>query len=120
MRAIAEKVTQAGGTVPPPVSGLALIDTGAYGTAIDTGVAQAIGAPVIDVVTMHSATHAAHPTNVYPVHFEMVGLPMALDCPRALGANLRSQGIIMLIGRDMLRHCILVYNGPTGQFTLAL
>jgi hypothetical protein len=35
------------------------------------------------------------------------------------GANLVSQNLLVLIGRDILRHCVLVYNGPLGCYTLA-
>jgi hypothetical protein len=32
---------------------------------------------------------------------------------------LLSQGIHALIGRDVLQHCLLTYNGTTNLFTLA-
>ena len=38
----------------------------------------------------------------------------------AVGANLKSQGIIALIGRDFLQHCALYHNGVSGQITLSL
>ncbi len=28
-------------------------------------------------------------------------------------------GLMILIGRDLLRYCTLFYNGPAGQFTLS-
>ncbi|MXW16568.1 MAG: hypothetical protein F4123_10950 [Gemmatimonadetes bacterium] len=37
----------------------------------------------------------------------------------ALGVNIREQGIIALIGRDILSSCILIYNGVEAQYTLA-
>jgi hypothetical protein len=119
-QSVAEQVVQQGGQLPPPASGLALIVTRASVTCVDDAVAQLIGAPVIDVVAIHSATHPAHHANVYPVRFEVVGLPIALDAPRAIGAALQSQGIVMLIGRELLQHCTLFYNGITGAFTLAI
>jgi len=35
------------------------------------------------------------------------------------GASLSHQGFEALIGRDILKDCILVYNGSMGFFTLA-
>ncbi len=32
---------------------------------------------------------------------------------------LSAQGFHVLIGRDILRHCLFNYNGTTGMFTLA-
>ena len=37
-----------------------------------------------------------------------------------MGAALKEQGLLLLIGRDLLAHCTLFYNGPTGQITLSL
>jgi hypothetical protein len=38
----------------------------------------------------------------------------------AIGAPLAAQGIVALIGRDVLQHCTLHYNGFTGEITLAI
>jgi len=45
---------------------------------------------------------------------------MGVDAPRAVGAALKAQGIVALIGRDVLQHCTLYYNGPAGQITLSI
>ena len=119
-QSMAQELIQQGATLPAPVSGLALLDTGASSTCIDDGIAQQLGVPVVDVVTMHSASHAGHPANIYPVRFAVNGLPIALDVPRALGAALTSQGLAMLIGRDVLQICTLFYNGLSGEFTLSI
>ena len=117
---IATQILQKGGTLPPPVSGLALIDTGASSTCVDETAAQQLQLPVIDVVKVASASHAAADQNVYPIQIEVVGLPITVSAPRAIGAPLEPQGIIVLIGRDVLQHCVLVYNGPTGSFCLSI
>jgi len=36
-----------------------------------------------------------------------------------IGVQMTSQNLISLIGRDVLRHCVLVYNGPMGSYTIA-
>ena len=107
-----------GRAVPAPKSGIALIDTGASNTCIDEQAAQELGLPVIDVANMHSATHEKHPCNIYPV--QIITPIVTLNAPRAMGAALASQGLIVLIGRDVLQNCNLFYNGPAGQFTLSL
>ncbi|MEJ7624213.1 MAG: retroviral-like aspartic protease family protein [Pyrinomonadaceae bacterium] len=116
----ADQLLQQGATLPTPFSGVALIDTGASVTCIDDAIAQNIGLPVIDVVTMASASHASTQQNVYPIHMQIVGSPIRGEVANAIGANLQSQGIIALIGRDFLQYCTLHYNGLTGAITLSI
>ncbi len=107
-----------GKTVPTPRSGLALIDTGASNTCVDEQTAKDLGLPVIDVANMQSASHEKHSCNVYPV--QIITPIVTLNAPRAMGAALASQGLLVLVGRDVLQNCNLFYNGPAGQFTLSL
>ena len=37
-----------------------------------------------------------------------------------MGANLAPQGLIALIGRDVLRHGTLFYNGVDGSISFAI
>jgi predicted aspartyl protease len=106
--------------VPAPVTGLALIDTGASGTCIDDDIAAALQLPIVDTGKMTSATEEGSVRNIYPVQIEFVGWNIRLVNNRAMGATLKSQGLQAIIGRDMLRNCILVYNGPSGTFSLAI
>ncbi len=107
-----------GKPVPPPQTGQALIDTGASNSCIDDEVAKKLGLPVIDQGFMVSATHEKVPCNIYPV---LISSPiMNFNIPRAMGAALVSQGLVAIIGRDVLQSCTLFYNGPAGQFTLSL
>jgi predicted aspartyl protease len=99
-------------------TGLALIDTGASNTCIDEQDAKALNLPVIDVGAMQSASHEKHPCNIYPV--QIITPVVTLNSPRTMGANLAAQGLLILIGRDVLAMCNLFYNGPAGQFTLSL
>jgi predicted aspartyl protease len=116
---MAQSLLEQGKSVPQSVSGLGLIDTGASVTCIDDSAAQNLGLPVIDIMTMSSASHAKHNCNVYPVQ---IAIPPVLNLrsPRTMGAALAAQGLLVLIGRDVLQHCLLFYNGVTGQITLSL
>jgi predicted aspartyl protease len=117
---MAQQLLQQGIPLPSPVSGIALIDTGASHTCIDAESAQAMNLPVIDVVKMASASHDATDQNVYPIQIELAGLPITIQAPRAIGAALKPQGLLLLIGRDLLQHCALTYNGMAGTITLAI
>jgi hypothetical protein len=43
-----------------------------------------------------------------------------LEFSSLIGSVLAAQGIVGLLGRDVLSHFLLVYNGPAGMFSLAL
>lgn len=118
VQSLIDQWTQQGITLPVPLSGKALIDTRASVTCIDDAIAQQLGLPVIDVVPMISASHVTQ-QNVYPIQF-IVGGQLIFNVERALGANLAAQGLILLIGRDVLQTCTLHYNGAAREFTLAL
>lgn len=117
---IAQQLLQQGITLPTPEAGLALIDTGATSTCIDRTAAARMNLPVVDVVTMATAAAASTQHNVHPVSFEITGLPIQINGPRTIGVELQAQGLLALIGRDLLSACTLHYNGPTGGFTLSI
>lgn len=117
---ITQTILAKGGVLPPPVDGIALIDTGAAGTCIDADVATKLSLPVTGSGSITSATHAAIPCNLHPIQVEVVGWPVKFHTNRAMGTSLKAHGIIALIGRDVLRNCILIYNGAAGTFSLSI
>ncbi len=46
-------------------------------------------------------------------------VPKYLQSIAVVETELISQGIDALIGRDILQHCVLIYNGGLGFYTLA-
>lgn len=119
-KAVANQWALQGLSLPNLVSGLALFDTGASVTCIDDAAAKQLNLPVVNVVTIASASHAATQQNVYPVSVEFVGATILIENVLAVGAPLNAQGLIALIGRDVLRAGTLHYNGIVGEFTLAV
>ena len=117
---IAQQLLAQGVLLPAPERGLALIDTGATSTCIDEAAATRLNLPAIDVATIASASHASTQQNVHPIQIEVVGLPITISAPRAIAAPLAAQGLVVLIGRDVLQHCTLFYNGPSGSFSLSV
>lgn len=68
---------------------------------------------------MASATEANSERNLYPIQLEFVGWNVKGATNRAIGANLKPQNLVALIGRDILQKCLLVYNGHTGSISIA-
>ena len=111
---VPENVTAPGAC--EPVFGTAQIDTGAEGTNVDIDVAEAAGLPIRGIGMMRSASHAQILTPLFAGIVQLPGLN--LNATRMMGAKLAPQGLIALIGRDLLRHCIFIYDGPEGTYKL--
>ena len=67
---------------------------------------------------MTSATHDQEIVPCYAGRIRMDGFGEVM-VSKAYGANLQSQGLIALIGRDLLSSCVLIVNGPEGTVSLA-
>jgi len=105
--------------VPPPVSGFALIDTGATVSAVDDLAIRILGVSPVDVASVGTAGGPQR-QYVYPARFLVANRTWVLEFTRVTGANLSDTGFIALIGRDFLSRALLVYNGLQGSFTVAL
>lgn len=105
---------------PAPINGIAMIDTGASATCFDTDAAQRAGLPVVGVAQMTSASHASHQVPTFAG--KIVCPAVTINVESGMGANLSSvgDGLIALLGRDILKSAILTYNGPDGHFSLAM
>ena len=109
-----------GETPPAPVAGWGIIDTGACVTCVDENAARNAGLATVDTGPIASATHDNHTVPIFAGQLDVAGIPQNINTYRAYGVNLEAQGLIALIGRDVLANCILVYNGLDGSFSLAL
>jgi hypothetical protein len=112
--------------IPTPRAIRAIVDTGASFTSLEPSIIQALELTptgTIDIVTP-STGQAVHTTETYDIDFSLYAGP---DDPPLSMTNLRvaacelflRQGIHALIGRDILSHCILIYNGQHRFFSLA-
>jgi predicted aspartyl protease len=119
-------LTQAKQPIPAPVKIRALVDTGASGTCIDPMVMAQLGLTPTNVIPMLTPTTGATPVLVeqFDVGLIIPGqsakhAPLAFHTtPVVASALYAAQGFHALIGRDILRHCILNYNGDFGYFSL--
>jgi len=112
---LADYLGQRGLPIPPPVSGNALIDTGASVSVVDLSVLSTLQISPISVVTVLTPTGSAR-QNLYPARFILPAV--VIDVTGVIGANLRPQNIVALIGRDILSRFLLIYHGPAGRITL--
>ena len=93
-----------------------MVDTGASNTIIQTGVAQQLGLQPVGTMSVNTP----NATTTCPVYAVRLLLPKGVVAvATATEAPLQGQNINGLIGRDLLRHGLLVYLGTENQFTLS-
>jgi hypothetical protein len=125
---LAEALQKVAAPLPPPVQGFALIDTGASISSADTSVFTQLGISQNGVALVGTAggqqqqyTYAAR------LSFPGTAIP-AFDHPRMLGCDLAGHVVlgipnarlIALIGRDILKLFVFVYNGTAGVWSLSI
>jgi len=114
----ADLLKQQSKPIPTPVEIMALIDTGASGTAVKPEVIQQLQLTPRGVAQIATPSSSAHPCNVYDVsltfpHGVIAPLITVMEVP------LEGQRIQGLIGRDVLSSGILIYTGYTNTFSLS-
>ena len=67
-----------------------------------------------------SATHVNELVPVFAGRLTIAQASITVNSNRAFGLNMKDQGLIALIGRDLLANCVLVYDGLDGSFSLSL
>lgn len=108
-----------GRTPPTPISGQALIDTGANLCTIDEQIVTALGIPPFGSAPIATPAGVSN-HQTYPAALSFPGTTLPnLSFNDFVGTDIQNQGIIAIIGRNVLRFFILSYNGPGGHITLA-
>jgi hypothetical protein len=112
--------------IPNAQSIRGLVDTGASHTCIDRSVFQALQLQPTGSVPMHTPSTAGVPmaADTYDVGIFIPCGPTTVPYARAnmqvsAADLLDAQGFHALIGRDVLAHCVMMYNGTMQIFTVA-
>lgn len=118
---------QAGKPIPAVQRVRGLVDTGASHTCIDSKVFVALGLLPTGTVHMHTPSTGAGTTvaDAFDVSLILTG-PQSVQEGLTL-PNLRvsaselsiAQGFHVLLGRDVLAHCVFTYNGTLGWITVS-
>lgn len=109
--------------IPPTVLIQGLVDTGASASTIDPTVVEALGLTPTGQAMMITPTTGAvpQPCATFDISLTLVhpNLQLRLGALPVCESVLAHQGFEMLIGRDVLKQCLLVYDGQDDTFTLA-
>jgi hypothetical protein len=124
-KAMQEYLSSTGKDTPSAIRGMALIDTGAFATAVDVAVFERLGISPIDKINT-STPHGDGRSDVYPASITFPALQLTdLQMERVIGCKLQWPGekdsdVLMLLGRDLLKNFLMVYNGVHSDVTLSL
>lgn len=123
--AISAALTTAGHAVPPSQTGVAAIDTGASLTCVHEPLLTGLGLnPVGMATTGTAAGQVQKPLYVARLLVPQIGWTLdiqvlAVDLTGQMINTTPPQPIIALLGRNLLRNCVLLWNGTAGIWTLA-
>ena len=108
--------------IPPPQIGWGLVDTGTSHTVIDAKVVKALRLGAIGQTAVTASLQREWTArSLYRGCIEWRGRKALPPCPveRMMEGELSdNQGLIALIGRDVLQGFVLVCDGITGRFAL--
>lgn len=105
--------------VSQPETGNALVDTGATFSAIDVSIAKRLNLEPIGTATTGTAA-GKQTVAVFALKISIPGARIAVEDGHVLGVDLDGTGVIALLGRSFLQNVIFIYDGPSGEFTIAL
>jgi hypothetical protein len=121
-----DALTAAGSSIPPPVSCRFLLDTGADGCVVKHDIAIQAGLKLINAnAPLHGV--GVDTTGRAYLGRVMFGVPSKLVAgvqhevfvdTQVLSGDLKSTLIDGLIGRDVLQHFTMTYEGKAGRVTL--
>jgi hypothetical protein len=104
-----------------------LIDTGASGTCIDPTVLNQLSLTPTGTTMVNTPTTGNQPAQAetfdissFTIYAGPDQAPFVIPTVAVMASELLApQGFHALIGRDILRHCLLNYDGANGLFSLA-
>jgi predicted aspartyl protease len=111
---------------PPVVQIQAMLDTGASGTCVDPSVLKQLGLSPTGIALVHTPSTGGQPAQAetYDISLVIPAKPGQLHLINhtvsvIASQLLANQGFHALIGLDILKGCLLTYDGANGLFSLA-
>ena len=116
----------AGQPIPTSMQVQALVDTGASCTCVDPSVLASLGLTPTGSATVNTPSTGLQPVSAdqFDISLTIITAPNMVPLvystiPVVQSELLVVQGFHMLLGRDVLRSCLLTFDGQNGLFSLA-
>ena len=116
-QSVARLLTEQPPAPPLAVTGTAVVDTGASRCCVEEAVLRQLQLQPMRRIIVRSP-NGSRLQFVYLARLSFPGAPIPAIEMAVIGVQLGSAQTIGLIGRDFLRRCLLIYNGPAGSCTL--
>ena len=118
---LATSYAEQGHEIPAPIDGYALFDTGASVTCVDESVLVQLDILPVGIMNVSTPSDPSKAVNTYTCALYFPGRPLQdIDPSFVAGVQLQNQGYIALIGRDILRNILMIYDGPGARITFAV
>jgi hypothetical protein len=119
----AEALRKEGLAVPVPVSVKGLVDPGASITSIDPSILRILGVVSTGTIPLHTPSTKAgrpHVASQFDISFSLDHAMATRTWPAlpVIESELLHQGIQTLIGRDILKSCLMAYDGEAETFAI--
>jgi hypothetical protein len=122
-RAWQQRLTAQGTSVPSPTTVRALIDTGSDLSVVHPQVLQQLGLLATGSVRVRRPGSGGgfRLAALFETELSIGGVSLGAVwiSTRVVGVAPSTPTVLALIGRDVLEHCTLFYNGPRGELTLS-
>jgi hypothetical protein len=120
------QLNASGRAIPSPIQVRGLIDTGASGTCLDSSIIARLGLVPIGSTPVHTPSTAGQAQLRYlydvglwlPSRGKSAPYNIRTSLP-VIETDLTGQGIELLIGRNVLESCLMVFDGPANTIRLA-
>ena len=105
-------------TPPQPVKAIAMIDTGASSSVVNQDIIKQLGIEPIAAVKINTPSDSGVSCFQYQAVI-MFPSKVAIGTSELIAAPLKGQPVQCLIGRDILKNSVLIYNGYAQTITLS-
>jgi len=105
--------------IPDPLKAIAMIDTGATASVVNPDVIRNLGVSPTGRTKITTPSDCGVDCNQYNLAFVLPG-GVTIESSDVIEAPLVGQPIQCLLGRDILRHGVLIYNGYVQQITFSI
>jgi predicted aspartyl protease len=102
-----------------PIKAIALIDTGATSSVVNPDIIRALGISPTGRIKISTPSDTDVDCNQFKLAFVFPN-NVIIESSDVIEAPLKGQPIQCLLGRDILRHAVFIYNGYMQQITYSV